>query len=128
MLDVVVEGRVRRPRRRVGPGPWIFRQISSASSSTVVLTGVERLKSSFSAAVDLHRQADAVGQVAAVGVAAHLRRLAQNVQRVLALDTFWTRSGTTWVMASFTFPLGMSVSRRARRSPIPTQLNGRTIV
>ena len=31
-------------------------------------------------------------------------------------------------MASFTLPLMMSASRSARRSPIPTQLNGRTMV
>ena len=42
--------------------------------------------------------------------------------------TLRTRSGTTWLRASFTFPLITSVSRTARRSPIPTQLNGRRIV
>src|SRR6478609_7203042 len=42
--------------------------------------------------------------------------------------TLRARSGTTWDRASFTFPDMMSVSRRARRSPIPTQLNGRTTV
>ncbi len=31
-------------------------------------------------------------------------------------------------MASFTLPLGTSTSPRARPSPMPTQLNGRTIV
>src|SRR6266516_3343696 len=44
------------------------------------------------------------------------------------LRTFRARSGTTCERASFTLPDMMFVSRRARRSPIPTQLNGRTIV
>src|SRR5919106_6562151 len=44
------------------------------------------------------------------------------------LTTFCTRSGTTWLMASLTLPLGISVSPSARPSPTPTQLNGRTIV
>ena len=44
------------------------------------------------------------------------------------LSTFWTRSGTTWLIASFTLPLMMSESRSARFSPMPTQLNGRRIV
>src|SRR5699024_5092455 len=41
---------------------------------------------------------------------------------------FCTRSGTTWLIASFTLPLSTSTSLCARASPIPTQLNGRTIV
>src|SRR5215212_8797218 len=44
------------------------------------------------------------------------------------LRTLRTRSGTTCDRASFTLPDMMSVSRTARRSPMPTQLNGRTIV
>src|SRR5882762_10285572 len=44
------------------------------------------------------------------------------------LTTFCTRSGTTWLIASFTFPLSTSTSPSARPSPTPTQLNGRTIV
>ena len=39
-----------------------------------------------------------------------------------------TRSGTTWLSASFTLPDRTSRSERARRSPMPTQLNGRAIV
>ncbi len=45
-----------------------------------------------------------------------------------SLSTFCTRSGTTWLMASFTLPDRTSTSPRARPSPMPTQLNGRTIV
>src|SRR6185369_3981579 len=41
---------------------------------------------------------------------------------------FSARSGTTWDRASLMLPLMTSVSRRARRSPMPTQLNGRRIV
>src|SRR6476646_2692329 len=44
------------------------------------------------------------------------------------LRTLRTRSGTTCDSASLTLPDMTSVSLRARRSPIPTQLNGRTIV
>src|SRR4051794_18144084 len=44
------------------------------------------------------------------------------------LRTFCTRSGTTWLRASSTLPLLIVTSERARASPIPTQLNGRTIV
>ena len=44
------------------------------------------------------------------------------------LSTFCTRSGTTWLMASRTLPDMISSSPSARLSPIPTQLNGRTIV
>src|ERR671933_166491 len=44
------------------------------------------------------------------------------------LRIFCTRSGTTWLMASLTFPDRTSTSPRARPSPTPTQLNGRTIV
>src|SRR5436305_14458988 len=44
------------------------------------------------------------------------------------LRTLSTRSGTTWDSASLTLPLMTSVSRSARRSPMPTQLNGRRIV
>src|ERR1700712_3579229 len=43
-------------------------------------------------------------------------------------STFWTRSGTTWLIASFTLPESTSTSPRARPSPMPTQLNGRTTV
>ena len=43
-------------------------------------------------------------------------------------STFCTRSGTTWLIASFTLPLSTSTSPSARASPTPTQLNGRTIV
>src|SRR5712691_12654598 len=41
---------------------------------------------------------------------------------------FCTRSGTTWLIASFTLPLSTSASPRARISPTPTQLNGLTMV
>src|SRR5262245_38484571 len=44
------------------------------------------------------------------------------------LTIFWTRSGTTCDMASFTLPDSTSASPSARPSPTPTQLNGRTIV
>ena len=44
------------------------------------------------------------------------------------LAIFWMRSGTTWLIASFTLPLSISISVLARISPVPTQLNGRTIV
>src|SRR5947207_12275270 len=44
------------------------------------------------------------------------------------LTIFCTRSGTTWLIASFTLPLSTSTSPSARPSPTPTQLNGRTIV
>ena len=37
-------------------------------------------------------------------------------------------SGTTWLMANCTLPLSTSCSPRARLSPMPTQLNGRTMV
>ena len=101
----------------------------SASSRTVVERAVERLKSSLTAVGRLHREADAVGEVAAVRVVADLRPVAEDVERVLALedlqDEVRARRGDR---ASFTLPDMMSVSRRARRSPMPTQLNGRTIV
>ena len=43
--------------------------------------------------------------------------------------TSWLLFGAeTWLIASLTFPLITSRSLRARRSPMPTQLNGRTIV
>src|SRR6195952_4387003 len=41
---------------------------------------------------------------------------------------FWTRSGTTWLIASLMLPESISTSPSARLSPIPTQLKGRTIV
>src|SRR6202020_2464810 len=44
------------------------------------------------------------------------------------LYTFCTRSGTTWLIASFTLPDMISSSPSARDSPMPTQLNGLTIV
>src|ERR1700722_20014422 len=44
------------------------------------------------------------------------------------LATFCTRSGTTWLIASLTLPDMISSSPSARDSPMPTQLNGRTIV
>src|SRR5664279_4268593 len=44
------------------------------------------------------------------------------------LNTFWTRSGTTWLMASFTLPESISTSPTARVSPMPTQLKGRRMV
>ena len=44
------------------------------------------------------------------------------------LSTFCTRSGTTWLIASLTLPDRISSSPSARLSPMPTQLNGRTIV
>src|SRR4051812_9380795 len=44
------------------------------------------------------------------------------------LAIFCTRSGTTWLIASLTLPESISTSPSARDSPIPTQLNGRTIV
>ena len=51
-----------------------------------MLWAVERLKSSLTGGGRFHRQADAVGQVAAVGVVAHLGPVAEDVQRVLALE------------------------------------------
>ena len=69
-----------------------------------------------------------MGQVAAVRVAADLVAIAQDVERVLAPQHLEDEVGTTWLRASFTLPLMTSVSRTARRSPIPTQLNGRRIV
>ena len=44
------------------------------------------------------------------------------------LKTFITRSGTTWLIASFTLPDNISGALSARLSPMPTQLKGRTIV
>ena len=60
----------------------------------------------------LHREADAVGQVAAVRVVADLAcRSPRMWSGSWPLSTFWTRSGTTWLMASLTLPLMTSVSR-----------------
>src|SRR3954465_908937 len=44
------------------------------------------------------------------------------------LRIFWTRSGTTWLIASLTLPDSISTSPSARLSPMPTQLKGRRIV
>ena len=51
-LDVVLERRVADVAERSAVGPWILRQIASASSRTVVDAAVERLKSSLIAAGD----------------------------------------------------------------------------
>ncbi len=69
-----------------------------------------------------------MGQVAAVGVVADLVAVAQDVERILALEHLEHEVGHDVDRASFTLPLMTSVSRSARRSPIPTQLNGRRIV
>ena len=70
-----------------------------------------------------------MGEVAAVGVVADLVAVAEDVERVLALEDLVDEVGHDVAdRASFTLPLMMSVSRSARRSPMPTQLNGRTIV
>ena len=66
--------------------PLTLRQISSASSSTVVDSAVERLKSSLRASGCSIAVDDAPGEVAAVGVVPHLVAVAEDVQRVLALE------------------------------------------
>ena len=45
------------------------------------------------------------GQVAAVGVVPDLVAVAEDVQRVLALEHLLHEVGTTWLIASFTLPL-----------------------
>ena len=89
-------------------------QMSSASSSTVVDSAVDRLKSSFRAAACSMAVTMPAGQVAAVGVVTHLGAVAEDVQRVLALEHLLDEVGTTWLMASFTLPLVTSTSPRAR--------------
>ena len=66
--------------------PLTLRQIVSASSRTVVLAAVDRLKSSLRAAGRFHRHPDPPGEVAAVGVVPDLVALAQDVERVLPLE------------------------------------------
>ena len=102
-LDVVLERWIRDVRN--GRSPLTLRQIASASSRTVVLSAVERLKSSLTRGRRLHRQADAVRQVAAVRVVADLRPSPRMWSGSWPLITFCTRSGTTWLIASLTLPL-----------------------
>jgi hypothetical protein len=64
-----------------------------ASSSTLVLVGVERLKSSLVAAGWKHAGDDSLGQIAAVGVAADLLSRAEDMQRGLALEDFLDQVG-----------------------------------
>jgi hypothetical protein len=58
----------------------------------------------------------------------YLVAVAEDVQRILALEHLLHEVGTTWLMASSTLPLSTSTSDCARISPMPTQLNGRSIV
>ena len=127
-LDVVLERRVADVAERPLVGRGSCARSASASSSTVVDSAVERLKSSLTAA----------GAPSRGGCRARGRRRRCSGGPGLPsprmwsgswpLRTFCTRSGTTWLMASLTLPDRTSVSPSARRSPIPTQLNGRTIV
>ena len=84
-LDVVLEGRVGDvPERLVRPVDLPPDQLGQLEHRR--RAAVERLKSSLSAVGRLDRQADAPGQVAAVGVVADLAAVAEDVQRVLALE------------------------------------------
>ncbi len=71
---------------------------------------------------------DALGQVAAVGVVPDLVALAEDVQRVLALDDLLHEVGHDVAHGQLDVARGTSTSPSARPSPMPTQLNGRTIV
>ncbi len=63
-----------------------LRQISSASSSTVVDSAGREVEVLVERRRVLHRSRDAPGQVAAVGVVPDLVAVAEDVQRVLALE------------------------------------------
>ena len=76
---------VSETQRNGTSGPFSFFQISSASSRTVVDSFVERLKSSLSASGCSIAVAIPFAEIAAVGVVADLRAVAEDAQRVLAL-------------------------------------------
>ena len=77
----------------------------------------------------LHRGHDAPGEVAAVGVVPHLAAVAEDVERVLALHDLLHQVGDHVAHRELDVARSAtSTSPRARISPMPTQLNGRTIV
>ena len=68
------------------------------------------------------------GQVAAVRVVPDLLAVAEDVQRVLTLDHLLHEVGHDVAHRELDVAALDDVSPSARTSPMPTQLNGRTIV
>ena len=74
------------------------------------------------------RRDDAPGEVAAVGVVADLGAVAEDVQRVLTLDDLLDEVGHDVAHRELDVAAEHLDLASARTSPMPTQLNGRTIV